>query len=353
MTSLRRGLPAVAAAAAGVVLAATVPTVATVAISPAHAQSHQVNTLLSSGSSVSREHGSAAELSSGPIVDLAGGSSLARETGSTVHLSSDPAVDAVFNDPSCVPSPDHPNPVVYLHGTGTSSAQFLETARWLRAQGFCLWAIHYGSGHPNLRNVVPGEHGWADIDASAAEIAVFVDGALAATGAEKVDLVGHSQGGTLTKVYVQRYGGAGKVGRVVALGATFRGTTLDGRDTWARSAVDTAPSSSAAIVGESALQQLAGSEYITGVGELPDTTPGIIYTALYTPSDTTATPYTTSLLESVDGADVANIDVEATCGVPVSHGDLARSPVVAGLVRWGLTRAEGEHAADAEQCGVD
>ncbi len=334
-------------------MAAAALLTATAAISPAHAQLRQVESLLTAGSTVSQEHGSAAELSSGPIVDLSGGSSHLQDDGATVHLSSDPAIDTVYNDPTCVPSPEHPNPVVYLHGTGSSSAEFLGTARWLRGQGFCLWALHYGSDHPNLRNVVPGEHGWGDIDASAAEVAAFVDHVRATTGATRVDLIGHSQGGTLTKVYIQRHGGADKVARVVPLGATFRGTTLDDRDVFARPVVEAAPGSSDALVGESTPQQLAGSEFITALGQLPDTTPGIIYTVLYTPSDTWATPFTTSLLESVDGADVVNVDVEATCGAPVSHGDLARGAAAAGLIHWGLTRAEGDHAVDAGRCGVD
>lgn len=346
MWSLRR---------AATLAAAILMTAATATLSPAHAQLQQVESLLTAGSTVSREHGSAAELSSGPVLDLSGGSSHLREEGATVHLSSDPAVDPVYNDPACVPSPEHPNPVIYLHGTGTSSAEFLPTARWLREQGFCLWALHYGSDHPNLRNVVPGEHGWADIDASAAEVAVFIDEVLAATGAQKVDLVGHSQGGTLTKVYLQRHAGAdgaAKVGRVVPLGATFHGTTLNGNDVYARPIIEAAPGSSAAVVGESTPQQLVGSEFITGLDELPDTTPGIIYTVLYTPSDTWATPVTTSMLESVDGADVVNVDVEAVCGVPVSHGDLARGSIAAGLIHWGLTRAEGDHEVGPEHCGV-
>ncbi|WP_244428991.1 esterase/lipase family protein [Corynebacterium halotolerans] len=267
-----------------------------------------------------------------------------------MHLSADPEIHHVFNDEYCSPSPGHRNPVVFLHGTGTGSQQFIATAQYLRGEGFCPWAIDYGSGHFNLLNAVPGQHGYAELDESLDEIAEFIDDVLTVTGAQKVDLVGHSQGGTLTKAYIQGRDGAAKVDRVVSLGATFHGTTVDDRGELLGSVVDTMPGSSAFAAGAAATQQLVGSETVTALEQLPDTAPDVIYTALYTPSDTVATPNSTSMLESVDGADVVNVDVEAACDITVSHQDMVRSPEVAGLIHWGLTRAEGDHAVGAEQC---
>lgn len=111
--------------------------------------------------------------------------------------------------------------------------------------------------------------------------------------------------------------------------------------------------SSAFAAGEAAVQQLVGSDFIDALAELPDTTPGVIYTALYTPSDAVATPPETSMLESVGGADVANVDVEAVCGGPVSHTDLVHDPEIAGLIHWGLSRAEGDHVAGPGHCWGD
>lgn len=51
---------------------------------------------------------------------------------------------------------------------------------------------------------------------------------LAATGAEQVDLVGHSQGGLLARQYLKFNGGAAKTDHVVTLGATNHGTTMSG-----------------------------------------------------------------------------------------------------------------------------
>ncbi|WP_241228417.1 esterase/lipase family protein [Corynebacterium hylobatis] len=264
-------------------------------------------------------------------------------------LPSHPAINPVFNDPSCIPSPAHPNPVVYFHGTGTDSNDFVDGAHFLRSQGFCLWTHHYGTGSDTLRNLVPGHRGLGPIDQSVEELADVVDGVLATTGAQKVDVVGYSQGGMLTKAYTQGRG-AGKVGRAVSIAATFRGTTIDGVVPVIGSAVNANRASSEHLVGASTLDQFADSDFIGRISALPDTTAGIIYTALYTPSDTVATPYQTSMLEAVDGADVANINIEAVCGRGFAHQGLPRTTEVIHLVHWGLTRAPGQTTATPENC---
>lgn len=263
-----------------------------------------------------------------------------------------PGIDPIFNDPSCVSSPAHPNPVVYLHGTGTQVNEFLESARFLRGQGFCLWALHYGTHSNTIRNHVPGHNGLGPIDASADEVSEFIDEVLAITGARQVDLVGYSQGGTLTKVYIQGRNGAPKVGRSVSLGATFKGTDLVGTAPVAGSVVDGNRGSAEYLVGASTLEQLDGSQFVSRVRDLPDTIPGIIYTAFYTPSETIATPYTTSMLEAVGGANVANVNIEETCGRTFSHRDLPRSPETPHLVHWALSRAPESTLATSENCRI-
>ncbi|QGU05835.1 esterase/lipase family protein [Corynebacterium comes] len=262
-----------------------------------------------------------------------------------------PGIDPVFNDPGCVPSPAHPNPVVYFHGTGTQSNEFADSARFLRDQGFCLWTRHYGTDSDTIRNNVPGHNGLGPVDDAADELAAFVDEVLATTGAGQVDLVGYSLGGTLTKVYIQGRDGAGKVGRSISFGATYRGTDLVGVTHVAGSALNANRGSAEYLIGASTFDQFEGSEFIARVNDLPDTTPGIIYTAFYTPSETVATPYTTSMLQPVDGTSVANVDMEAACGRTFTHRDLPRSPETPHLVYWGLTRAAENTAATRQDCG--
>lgn len=266
--------------------------------------------------------------------------------------SSGSVIDPVFNDASCVSSPAHPNPVVYLHGTGSDSTGFAGTAGFLRERGFCVWTLHHGSDGTTLRGLIPGQEGVGPIEGNLDEIAVFVDEVRAATGAAKVDLVGYSLGGTLTKAYVEGRGQAAKVGRTVSLGATFRGTTLSGLTHATASALDADPGSSQRMLGASTLEQRQDSEFIAWLSGVPDTTPGVVYTTLYTPSDAVATPSSTSMLEAVGGADVANVDVEATCGRTFSHYDLPGDPGAAHLIHWGLTRGPGDVVATGEDCGA-
>ncbi|NLF89972.1 MAG: triacylglycerol lipase, partial [Corynebacterium marinum] len=106
------------------------------------------------------------------------------------------------------------------------------------------------------------------------------------------------------------------------------------------------------LLGASTLEERQDSDVIAWLSRLPDTTPGVVYTNLYTPSDTVATPNSTSMLESSGGADVANVDIEETCGETISHFDLPGDPASAHLIYWGLNRGPGDVVPSVEDCGV-
>ena len=72
--------------------------------------------------------------------------------------------------------------------------------------------------------------------------------------------------------------------------------------------------------------------------------PDIVYTSLYSPADVLVTPNETSMLASVGGADVVNINVaEAYGGYAPRHALMERDPLFIELTLWGLTRERGEH----------
>ncbi|QNQ89283.1 alpha/beta fold hydrolase [Corynebacterium poyangense] len=128
------------------------------------------------------------------------------------------------DDPSCVPSPQHKNPVVVLHGTflnrQTGMASLIED---LQHDGYCVWAPTYGNDKeaPWPKSALGGA---TDIRSeSAPEIAAYVDKVLAQTGAEKVDVVGHSQG-TVQGVYLAAHTRPGKVAHVVAISPVYKGS---------------------------------------------------------------------------------------------------------------------------------
>lgn len=244
----------------------------------------------------------------------------------------------VTNDATCVGQP-----VIFLHGTGASSKDWNNAAAAVSEQGMCPWTIDYGHSCDTIAAIGQGG-GYGDMDASTREIEARIGEIMATTGAEKVSLVGHSQGGTQTKKYIQQLGHADNVDRVVTLGATYHGTTLNGSAGFLSGLVKVFPHLAVFFASTGSLQQLVGTPQVTALDQLPDTAPGILYTAGYSPSDTTATPNQTSMLEAVPGADVVNVNVETQCADTgkILHPQLPSSQASVNLILWGLTRAAGE-----------
>lgn len=238
-----------------------------------------------------------------------------------------------FNDPDFVPT--HPTPVVYLHGITASVRSFRQNAELLRSRGYWVWGHDYGD------MFAPGLRGVGEVDLLVDDVAEIVDRVLRATGAAKVDLVVHSQGGLMAKLYIAS-GGAERVRRVVAMGANFHGTDLAGYARWFEPVIAKYPRF-ASFVAPGGVQQLVSSEWNAAHVDVPDTDPRVVYTSLYSPADRIVTPNSASRLIAVDGADVANIDVaEWYDGYAPRHPMMPRDPLLAELTAWGLERAPGE-----------
>lgn len=239
-----------------------------------------------------------------------------------------------FNDRSFAPS--HETPVLYVHGINSRAAAFRPNAQHLRDHGFWVWGYDYGD------MIAPGFFGVGNLDAIVEDVADNVERVLRHTGAAQVDIVAHSQGALMTKLFIAA-GGAEKVRRVVAMGGNFHGTDLRGRADWAGEVAARLPILTS-IVAPGAAQQLVGSPWATQHAGLPDTDPRVVYTSIYSPADTVVTPNSASVLQPVDGADVANIDsAEWYDGYAPLHPLMPRDPLYAELTVWGLTRERGEH----------
>lgn len=88
----------------------------------------------------------------------------------------------------------HPNPVVLLHGLFASEKLDLNVLEaWLRRRGFCTFAPLYGSYTPRL----PVLGGLKPVTELSREVAAFIRQVHNRTGAARVDVVGHSEGGFL------------------------------------------------------------------------------------------------------------------------------------------------------------
>ncbi|WP_049560851.1 esterase/lipase family protein [Nonomuraea sp. SBT364] len=223
------------------------------------------------------------------------------------------------NDWSCEPSRRHPEPVVLVHGTyGNAYNSWRYMAPDLKREGHCVFAINYGAppGSPLKAT--------GDIRRSGRELARFVDRVLAATGARRVALVGHSQGGMMPRWYLRHEGGAdarrpwrNKVSKLVSLAATHHGTTVDG----VMSMLDVlgVRRQAGAVISKAAVQQATGSEFMVELNRGGDTMPGIRYTVLATRYDEIATPFTSTFLSAGPGAEVRNIVLQDGCAIDLTE----------------------------------
>ncbi len=209
------------------------------------------------------------------------------------------------NNWACKPSRAHPRPVVLVHGTFIDmSASWQALSPLLVNNGYCVFALNYGSSNGSG---ALGIYATGSIPASAAELSGFVNQVLAATGAGKVDIVGHSQGGMMPRYYMKFLGGAPKVHTLVGLAPSNHGTTVNGLFTIA----EHIPGATAFFGAcQACEEQASGSSFIANLNAGGDTLPGVSYTVIESAYDTVVTPYTSAFLS---GPGVTNITLQNQC----------------------------------------
>jgi triacylglycerol esterase/lipase EstA (alpha/beta hydrolase family) len=202
------------------------------------------------------------------------------------------------NDFSCKPTAEHPNPVILSHGTaGGQQTNWGTYVPLLKNEGYCVFALTYG--------VLPGP--WpisalgglsTDVAAKGAQFAAFADRVLAATGAPKFDVVGHSQGTVIPSYYAHFLGGADKIDKYVSLAPLWKNSSPAPGYDWLR--------------------------------EVPTYLPSITYTNIMTRYDEVVVPYTDGYVEAPNAT---NIVVQDTCDQDFSeHAGIAGSPRAAAFV---------------------
>lgn len=176
------------------------------------------------------------------------------------------------NDFDCKPSKGHTRPVVLVHGTfGDMTVSWNLISPELVNRGYCVFALDYG------------DRGTGRIEDSAAELGAFVDRVLAATGARKVAIIGHSQGGMMPRHYIKFGGGQRTVAELIGLVPSNHGTDN--------------PLAPISVGCRACRQQVTGSDFMTRLNR-GDKTPGrrIDYTQITTRFDQVVTPFTSAFL---------------------------------------------------------
>ncbi len=219
------------------------------------------------------------------------------------------------NDWDCRPSAEHPDPVVLVHGlVGSKTTNWRTMAPLLANNGYCVYALTYGVA----ANAYPADQvgGIRPMESSAEELDAFVTRVLDATGAEKVDLVGHSEGTLMPQYWLQFLGGAAKTDDYVAVTPLYDGTLAEPLPTKELAAALGVREPAAAVAGlacGSCPQFISGSPYLQRMQKAGTKVDGVTYTTVMTRYDQLVIPYTSGRL---DGA--TNIVVQDGCAADLS-----------------------------------
>ncbi|WP_205471749.1 triacylglycerol lipase [Nocardioides sp. SYSU D00038] len=225
------------------------------------------------------------------------------------------------NDWDCRPSAERPTPVVLVHGTIGDRRSLLERmSAELAGRGWCVFSLDYGN------------RGTGEISRSAAQLRDFVDRVLAATGAAKVSMVGHSQGGMMPRYYIKHLGGANKVDDLVGLAPSNHGTMLVNRLT-------------ALVLGipcPACVQQAAGSPFLSALNAGDETPGDVDYTVVTTRLDEVVVPHRLGYLEP--GPRVTNLTIQERC--PLNVAEHLLIPLTRPAIAWTIDALSHPGPAD-------
>jgi pimeloyl-ACP methyl ester carboxylesterase/cell division protein FtsN len=234
------------------------------------------------------------------------------------------------NDPSITVTPEHPLPVILINGTtATQGENWGVGAPVLANAGYKVYTFNYGNVTSNPNAPIQATD---DIRQSGMQLAAEVDKVLEETGAPKVILIGHSQGGGILPVYyINNLGGAEKVSQLIGIAPSNHGTDVDGLIGLQKLPILGALITAFAnALGPALEQQALGSEFQQEVYGNGDTRPGVLYTTIASMNDEVVTPYTQ---QALDGPNVTNIVLQDLYpGLPAGHLGVVLSPQVWSVV---------------------
>lgn len=256
------------------------------------------------------------------MFSLAGGSS-AQSSEVPPFLVREGAPPPGANVP-CEPNNRHPYPVVLVHGTfETMEQNWAGLSPQLKDRGYCVFALNYGN------------RGMGPIQDSARELRRFVNKVLEYTGAEKVQLVGHSQGGMMPRYWIKFLGGASKMEDLVGLAPSNYGTELGEASSEDSTSADWGLTSSSGSGGSEVCraceQQGAGSKFLQRLNRDDDTPGRGSYTVVATDDDEIIIPYTRCFLKSRQRT--VNLTLQDyNGGLVVTHQNIYNDPYAQALV---------------------
>ncbi|GGR51645.1 triacylglycerol esterase/lipase EstA (alpha/beta hydrolase family) [Nocardioides luteus] len=207
------------------------------------------------------------------------------------------------NDWGCAPTAERPTPVILVHGTFGDRRSLLDPISIaMKRAGFCVYSLDYGNRATD------------DIRDSAAHLGEFVERVLEVTDAEKVSLVGHSQGGMMPRYYIKNLGGDAYVEDLVGLAPSNHGTAI----------IPDTGSTDPTGFCVSCAQQAAGSQFLADLNAGDETPGDVSYTQIASAYDEIVVPYTSGFL--AEGPNTTNVRIQDVCGLDLAeHGLIVMS----------------------------
>jgi pimeloyl-ACP methyl ester carboxylesterase len=234
------------------------------------------------------------------------------------------------NDPDITVTPEHPLPIILINGTiATQGENWGVGAPVLANAGYKVYTFNYGNVTSNPNAPIQATD---DIRESAKQLAAQVDAVLKETGAPKVILIGHSQGGgILPAYYINNLDGADKVSQLIGIAPSNHGTDASGLiGLQGLPILGPLVVAFANALGPALEQQSVGNEFQQEVYGNGDTRPGVLYTNIISKTDWVVTPYTQ---QALDGPNVTNIVIQDLYpGITASHLGEVLSPQVWSIV---------------------
>lgn len=215
---------------------------------------------------------------------------------------------------TCRPTASHPEPVVVVHGTFGDRRHLLEKLeKSLVGAGYCVFALDYGNRATD------------SVATAARGLKAYVAKVLDATGARKVEMVGHSQGGMMPRYYIKFLGGARYVDDLVGIAPSNHGTKL----------VPSRNPIAGLLPGAvcvSCNQQAWGSAFLARLNAGDETPGGVSYTQIESREDEVVLPYTSAFLAA--GPRTTNVLLQDDCpNVITEHLLIPSNPVT---IQWVL-----------------
>lgn len=249
------------------------------------------------------------------------------------HPDSAPAGSNNFD---CRPTAEHPRPVLLAHGTDTQAyTDWAAVAPALAADGYCVFVLNYG-GDPE-----EDTFGVGDIVSSASEFSAFVDQVRSRTGADRVDVIGYSQGATVTRYYTNKLGGSQFVDHWIGLASPTYGGVMFGLVPLVR-AIPGGEEFVEDTFSVAVREQMEGSDLLRSLNNGGDTVPGVRYTTIGSQVDEVIQPSSNIALRD-SGAE--NIVLQDLCPQNLTgHFRMPYDPYVIDIIRTSLDPDAERHA---------